>query len=44
MSETTTATRPTEPDYSVITSEELLAYRDAENHWRASGAARAVLG
>ncbi|WP_405756574.1 alpha/beta hydrolase [Streptomyces sp. NBC_01420] len=44
MSETTTATRPTEPDYSVITTEELRAYRDAENLWRTSSAARAILG
>ncbi|MFI2208000.1 alpha/beta hydrolase [Streptomyces sp. NPDC020192] len=44
MSETTTATRPPEPDFSAITTEELLAYRDAENHWRASRAARTILG
>ncbi|MFE7301819.1 alpha/beta hydrolase [Streptomyces sp. NPDC057579] len=44
MNETTTATRPPEPDFSAITTEELLAYRDAENHWRASRAARTILG
>ncbi|THA70002.1 alpha/beta hydrolase [Streptomyces sp. A0958] len=44
MSETTTAARPPEPDFSAITTEELLAYRDAENRFRASSAARAVLG
>ncbi|WP_318199363.1 alpha/beta hydrolase [Streptomyces sp. SCL15-4] len=44
MSETTTATRPPEPDFSAITAEELIAYRDAENRFRASGAARAILG
>ncbi|MFJ9455350.1 alpha/beta hydrolase [Kitasatospora sp. NPDC101447] len=41
---TTSATRPPEPDLSAITAEELRAYRDAENRWRASGTARAVLG
>lgn len=44
MSETTTTTRPPEPDFSAITTGELLAYRDAENRWRASGAARTILG
>lgn len=44
MSETTTATRPPEPDFEAITTEELLAYRDAENRFRASVAARAILG
>ncbi len=44
MSQTTTATRPPEPDFSAITTEELLAYRDAENRFRASSAARAMLG
>ncbi|PJN39985.1 alpha/beta hydrolase [Streptomyces sp. CB02959] len=44
MSETTTAIRPPEPDFSAITAEELLAYRDAENRFRASGEARAILG
>ncbi|MFB8414812.1 alpha/beta hydrolase [Streptomyces albidoflavus] len=40
MSETSTATRPPEPDLSAITAEGLRAYRDAENRFRASGAAR----
>ncbi|MBV6700103.1 alpha/beta hydrolase [Kitasatospora aureofaciens] len=44
MSETTTAARPLEPDFSVITTEELLAYRDAENRFRASSAMRAITG
>lgn len=44
MSETATATRPPEPDFSAITPEELRAYRDAENRWRASSTARAILG
>ncbi|MFB4304366.1 alpha/beta hydrolase [Actinomadura sp. NTSP31] len=44
MSETTTAARPPEPDFSAITDEELRAYRDAENRFRASGAARTILG
>lgn len=44
MSESTFATRPPEPDFSVITTEELRAYRDAENRFRASGAARTILG
>ncbi|MGO4458096.1 alpha/beta hydrolase [Streptomyces sp. M-16] len=44
MSEPTTAIRPPEPGFSAITAEELRAYRDAENRWRASGAARALLG
>ncbi|MDX3224673.1 alpha/beta hydrolase [Streptomyces sp. ME19-01-6] len=44
MSEAAAVTRPPEPDFSVITTEELMAYRDAENRFRASGAARAILG
>ncbi|MGP4111325.1 alpha/beta hydrolase [Streptomyces sp. 4N509B] len=44
MSETTSATRPPEPDFTVITNEELRAYRDAENRFRASSAARTFLG
>ncbi|MGV9852978.1 alpha/beta hydrolase [Streptomyces sp. NPDC003442] len=44
MSETTTAIRPPEPDFSAITTEELRAYRDAENRFRASGTARTILG
>ncbi|MHB9753198.1 alpha/beta hydrolase [Streptomyces sp. BYX5S] len=44
MSETTTAIRPPEPDFSAITAEELLAYRNAENRFRTSSAAREILG
>ncbi|MGW8697187.1 alpha/beta hydrolase [Streptomyces eurythermus] len=44
MNETTTAVRPPEPDFSTITAEELRVYREAENRFRASGAARAILG
>ncbi|WP_167151105.1 alpha/beta hydrolase [Streptomyces sp. MBT27] len=44
MSETTIATRPPEPDFSAITAGQLIAYRDAENRFRASTAARAILG
>ncbi|MEV0247409.1 alpha/beta hydrolase [Nocardia sp. NPDC050712] len=44
MNEIATATRPLEPDFAAITTEELLAYRAAENRWRASAAARQVLG
>ncbi|MBC3984138.1 alpha/beta hydrolase [Streptomyces sp. AC536] len=44
MNETTAATRPPEPDFATITTEELLVYRAAENRFRASEAARAFLG
>lgn len=44
MNETTTAERPPQPDFSAITTEELIAYRAAENGWRASSAAWALLG
>ncbi|MGV9297687.1 alpha/beta hydrolase [Amycolatopsis sp. NPDC003676] len=44
MSELAAETRPPEPDFSVITTEELLVYREAENRFRASGVARAILG
>ncbi|WP_026413101.1 alpha/beta hydrolase [Actinomadura oligospora] len=44
MSETTEVKRPPEPDFSAMTTEELITYRAAENHWRASGAARPILG
>ncbi|WNI20551.1 alpha/beta hydrolase [Streptomyces sp. ITFR-16] len=44
MTETTRAQRPPEPDWSAPTTEELIAYRDAENRFRASDAARAVTG
>ncbi|MFE9429226.1 alpha/beta hydrolase [Kitasatospora sp. NPDC006697] len=44
MSELSTAARPPEPDLETVTTEELLVYREAENRFRASAAARAVLG
>lgn len=44
MSEVTAVERPPEPDFSAMTTGELIAYREAENGWRASSAARAVLG
>lgn len=44
MSETPTVNRPPEPDLTAMTTEELIAYRDAENRWRASSAARPILG
>ncbi|MFF7994368.1 alpha/beta hydrolase [Kitasatospora xanthocidica] len=44
MGGTTAEVRPAEPDFSAITPEELRAYRDAENRFRASGAARTLLG
>ncbi|MBC2866414.1 alpha/beta hydrolase [Streptomyces mexicanus] len=44
MNETTAVKRPPQPDFSAITTEELIAYRAAENGWRASSAARALLG
>ncbi|GAA1332801.1 alpha/beta hydrolase [Saccharothrix algeriensis] len=44
MDEAITAGRPPEPDWSTVTAEELLAYRDAENRFRSSSAARAVTG
>ncbi|OLZ65539.1 alpha/beta hydrolase [Streptomyces sp. IMTB 2501] len=44
MSETTAVTRPPEPDFEAITTEELIAYREAENRFRASSAARAITG
>ncbi|MFI9596080.1 alpha/beta hydrolase [Nonomuraea sp. NPDC052265] len=44
MSETTAVKRPPEPDLSTMTTERLIAYRAAENSWRASGVARAILG
>ncbi|MFI5664095.1 alpha/beta hydrolase [Streptomyces sp. NPDC051684] len=42
--EATVVERPPEPDFRTITTEELVAYREAENRFRASGAARVVLG
>ncbi|MFF8812408.1 alpha/beta hydrolase [Streptomyces pactum] len=44
MRDSTTAIRPPEPDFSAMTTAELLDYRDAENRFRASGAARTLLG
>ncbi|MEV0091955.1 alpha/beta hydrolase [Streptomyces sp. NPDC050738] len=44
MSESTAVARPPEPDWQTITAEELVAYRDAENRFRALGAARAITG
>ena len=44
MSGTTDITRPPEPDWSALTAEDLAAYREAENRFRASPAARAVTG
>ncbi|GHC54531.1 alpha/beta hydrolase [Streptomyces flavofungini] len=44
MSESTTAERPPEPDWLAMTTEELVAYRDAENRFRASSAIRAMTG
>ncbi|GGL37406.1 alpha/beta hydrolase [Planomonospora parontospora] len=39
-----TAMRPAEPDWSTVTAEELIAFRDAENRVRASTAARVITG
>ncbi|MBB6488831.1 alpha/beta hydrolase [Rhizobium lusitanum] len=44
MSESADAARPQEPDFTTITPEELITYRDAENRFRASTAARKFLG
>ncbi|MGP9023048.1 alpha/beta hydrolase [Streptomyces sp. BR1] len=44
MSEDTAAKRPAEPDWLSVTAEELVAYREAENRFRASSAARSILG
>ncbi|MEW6644237.1 MAG: alpha/beta hydrolase [Pseudomonadota bacterium] len=44
MSNMTAATRPPEPDFATITPEDLIAYRNAENRFRASAAARKLLG
>lgn len=44
MSEGTATQRPPAPDWHTVTAEELLAYRDAENRFRASSAARAFTG
>ncbi|MFF4606445.1 alpha/beta hydrolase [Streptomyces sp. NPDC001339] len=42
--EVTATERPPEPNWPVMTAEELAAYRDAENRFRASSAARAITG
>ncbi|MCM3885301.1 alpha/beta hydrolase [Frankia sp. R82] len=39
-----TTGRPSEPDWLEMTAEELVAYRDAENRFRASSAVRAISG
>ncbi|WP_329236994.1 alpha/beta hydrolase [Streptomyces sp. NBC_00111] len=44
MGEAIDTGRPPEPDWQAMTHEELVTYRDAENRWRASAAARAILG
>jgi acetyl esterase len=44
MSEVTAVERPPEPDWLAMTTEELIAYRDAENRFRASSAVRAITG
>ncbi|MFC8130240.1 alpha/beta hydrolase [Streptomyces sp. NPDC057302] len=44
MSEVTVAGRPPEPDWPTMTTEELFAYRDAENRFRASSAVRPITG
>ncbi|GAA5051527.1 alpha/beta hydrolase [Nocardia callitridis] len=44
MNEINTAARPLAPDFAAITREELLAYRDAENRFRASPEMRAITG
>lgn len=44
MSEATAVERPPEPDWSAMTAQELVAYREAENRFRASSAARAFTG
>ncbi|MFE7314701.1 alpha/beta hydrolase [Streptomyces sp. NPDC057555] len=44
MDKATAAERPPEPNWATVTAEELVAYRDAENRFRASTAARAMLG
>jgi acetyl esterase len=44
MSEVTATQRPPEPDWLALSAEELVAYRDAENRFRASGAVRPITG
>lgn len=44
MSKAVDVERPVGPNYSTVTVEELVAYREAKNRFRASEAARAILG
>lgn len=44
MSEPTVVQRPQEPDWTSMTGQDLRAYREAENRFRASPAARAITG
>ncbi|WP_328394132.1 alpha/beta hydrolase [Nocardia sp. NBC_00416] len=44
MSEAVHIERPRQPDYATVTAEDLAAYRAAENRFRASAPARAILG
>ncbi|MDP4504905.1 alpha/beta hydrolase [Nonomuraea turcica] len=44
MNDITAMRRPAEPDWSMVTPEELIAFRDAENRVRASTAARVITG
>ncbi|RJL36207.1 alpha/beta hydrolase [Bailinhaonella thermotolerans] len=44
MSEVTVVERPPEPDFTAMTEEELVAYQEAENRWRAADSSRAILG
>jgi acetyl esterase len=44
MSNVSAVTRPPEPDFETTTTEELIAYREAENRFRASSQARTILG
>ncbi|MFB7506217.1 alpha/beta hydrolase, partial [Streptomyces broussonetiae] len=44
MNRTTAVTRPPEPDFEALTTAELIAYREAENRFRASDEARAIIG
>ncbi|MEW1690056.1 alpha/beta hydrolase [Streptomyces sp. NPDC091265] len=44
MGEVTEVTRPPEPDWAAVTAGELVTYREAENRFRASSGARAMLG
>jgi acetyl esterase len=44
VSESIATQRPPEPDFATITPEDLIAYRNAENGFRASAIARKLLG